>query len=129
MLKWISKKIKKDNKGFTLVELIVVLAILGIIAVIAVPRFIGVQDGAKKTADEATEKNIGKAVELALAEEKISVPESGSTNISMTDLVDWGYLDEKPTVQSEDNKAFKATVDSNGKITITTEAASTGNNE
>lgn len=39
----------KNNKGFTLVEIIVVLVILAILAAIAVPSVIGYVDEAKKT--------------------------------------------------------------------------------
>lgn len=37
-----------NRRGFTLIELILVLAILAIIAAIAVPRFVGMQEKAKK---------------------------------------------------------------------------------
>ncbi len=42
------KKLRKDNKGFTLVELIVVLVILAILAAILVPALLGYIDEAKE---------------------------------------------------------------------------------
>lgn len=62
------KKIK-SNKGFTLIELIVVLAVLAIIMAIAVPRFLGVQQEAKEKADNNSVELIKKAAELYFAAE------------------------------------------------------------
>ncbi len=40
----------KDEKGFTLIEIIAVLIILGILAVVAVPRYVDMQNQAKANA-------------------------------------------------------------------------------
>ena len=42
------KKMRKDNKGFTLVEIIVVIVILAILAAILVPALLGYIDRAKQ---------------------------------------------------------------------------------
>ena len=55
---------KRTNKGFTLVELIIVIAILAIIMLIAIPNFSGIQQRMQVRADKATDAQIGKAVRI-----------------------------------------------------------------
>ena len=52
----------RDEKGFTLIEIIAVLVIMGILAAVAVPKFFDLQERAKE-----------KAVSTAFAEMKVRV--------------------------------------------------------
>jgi prepilin-type N-terminal cleavage/methylation domain-containing protein len=66
----------RNKKGFTLIELIVVLAVLAIIMAIAVPRFVGVQEEAKVESDRATLANIVKISEFYLVKGKMEAGET-----------------------------------------------------
>ena len=59
---------KKNPKGFTLIELIIVIAILAIIATVAVPRVTGVLKKARDNSNKANITIINNALERYYAE-------------------------------------------------------------
>lgn len=56
------KKLLKNKKGFSLVELLIVIAIMGVLAVIAFSMFSGIVANSTRKADEEQANNIQKAL-------------------------------------------------------------------
>ncbi len=100
-------RIIKSKKGFTLIELIVVLAVLGIIALISIPRYLTVQEKTRLHSDYATVASIAKSAELHYAKTNSSLDTIAYSALEATDVIN-----ENIKLQSKDYKTVTLDDDS-----------------
>ncbi len=93
-MKGFFSKLKKNKKGYTLTELIVVVAILGVLALIAAPMVLDQIQNSKEKADMASAKAIETAVQLCLADGTLYIKAATGTDPEMIDVKN-GTIDFK----------------------------------
>lgn len=96
----------KNQKGFTLVELMVVVVIIGILVAIIIPIYGRVQDNAAMKSHEANLRTIDGAISMYVAEK-------GGDPDNIDALVTAGFLAEKPEIPPRILSAIK---DGNNKF-------------
>ena len=70
---------KGNNKGFSLVELIVVIAIMAVLVAVLAPQFTKYIDQSRKSNDAATVSGIVTAAQVGIADTSFGVPEDTYT--------------------------------------------------
>jgi len=81
MLSMLRKRLQRDEDGFTLIELMVVVLIIAILIAIAIPTFLGAQDRAR---DRGAQSDLRNAITAA---KTIATDDAGLfTNVSVANL-------------------------------------------
>ena len=132
------KKTKKNNKGFSLVELIVVVLIMGIIAVALAPQVMKWVGKARDNSDENTMKDLKSSINIACAD-AIGEGTTGLATVALSEVSSttcgasgafgaWGsFIDEVlggEYPKDSAGKFFKASItydDTNNTVTVKVE--------
>ena len=95
----------KKRSGFTLMEVVIVLAVIAILGAIIIPNFLGYTDRARLRGDIQSARVIRNAMDLYRVEVGSDVGAAyASEDALIKHLVDSNYLTGIPELQTEDAK-------------------------
>ena len=115
-------KFMSNQKGFTLMELVIVLIILGVLLAIGVPRYISMKNSAENTACIANQKAIEAAIFMEYSKQILEGEKDAKLSSIAKEI--YGkyknlFSSGKTPVCPKDDKKFKVSAnDINGTVSV-----------
>lgn len=105
------KRILRDQRGFTLIELVIVLAVIGLLIGIAIPVYQHVLESARVRTDSSNAAMVENAVQMYRAEKgKLPEIEDETQPAAFNSLIEIlnteGYIQQESLSASQEGKVF-----------------------
>jgi type IV pilus assembly protein PilA len=104
---------RSGEEGFTLVELLIVLAILAVLVAVVLPNFTGLLGGSQTTAADAEKVIVQTAVDAKMAAEGLAT----TTAVTTTSNMGAGGFELYPTYMRGSTTKGTYSCDTTGKVT------------
>ncbi len=101
---------KKDNKGFSLVELIIVIAIMAVLVGLLAPQYLKYVENSKVSTDISNAQEVATAINVAFADDNPSYKSGATVNA----LPDGKSLPVLKATSKNGGTSMTITIDDNG---------------